>query len=59
VAKKGMPLNLGNDGDGSSRIILTEPRGSTAEVLLFGGQVISWKNERREELLYMSSKVYL
>ncbi|XP_010485396.1 PREDICTED: putative glucose-6-phosphate 1-epimerase [Camelina sativa] len=51
-----MPLNLGNDGDGSSRIILTEPRGSTAEVLLFGGQVISWKNERREELLYMSSK---
>lgn len=27
-----MPLNLGNDGDGSSRIILTEPRGSTAEV---------------------------
>ncbi|KAL1211282.1 putative glucose-6-phosphate 1-epimerase [Cardamine amara subsp. amara] len=49
-----MPLNLGNDG--SSRIILTEPRGSTAEVLLFGGQVISWKNERREELLYMSSK---
>jgi glucose-6-phosphate 1-epimerase len=56
VAKKGMPLNLGNDGDGSSRIILTEPRGSTAEVLLFGGQVISWKNERREELLYMSSK---
>jgi len=34
VAKKGMPLNLGNDGDGSSRIILTEPRGSTAEVLL-------------------------
>lgn len=56
MAKKGMPLNLGNDGDGSSRIILTEPRGSTAEVLLFGGQVISWKNERREELLYMSSK---
>lgn len=30
-----MPLNLGNDGDGSSRIILTEPRGSTAEVCSF------------------------
>ncbi|KAL0675531.1 hypothetical protein Bca4012_003512 [Brassica carinata] len=51
-----MPLNFGNDVDGSSRILLNEPRGSTAQVLLFGGQVISWKNERREELLFMSSK---
>ncbi|PWA49892.1 galactose mutarotase-like superfamily protein [Artemisia annua] len=25
-------------------------------VLLYGGQVVSWKNERREELLFMSSK---
>ncbi|KAF3777879.1 putative glucose-6-phosphate 1-epimerase [Nymphaea thermarum] len=28
-------------------------------VLLFGGQVISWKNDRREELLFMSSKAIL
>lgn len=28
------------------------------QVLLYGGQVVSWKNERREELLFMSSKVY-
>ncbi|GKA50780.1 hypothetical protein Tco_0743853 [Tanacetum coccineum] len=27
-------------------------------VLLYGGQVVSWKNERREELLFMSSKCY-
>ena len=27
------------------------------QVLLYGGQVVSWKNERREELLFMSSKV--
>lgn len=27
-----MPLNFGNDVDGSSRILLNEPRGSTALV---------------------------
>ncbi|KAH0984676.1 hypothetical protein GBA52_011853 [Prunus armeniaca] len=51
-----MPLNIVHDGNGFSRIILTEPTGSSAEVLLYGGQVVSWKNERREELLFMSSK---
>lgn len=30
---------------------------SMFQVLLYGGQVVSWKNERREELLFMSSKV--
>ncbi|KAK6913069.1 Aldose 1-/Glucose-6-phosphate 1-epimerase [Dillenia turbinata] len=52
-----MPLHFNNETDKLSRIILTEPTGSSAEVLLYGGQVISWKNERREELLFMSSKV--
>ncbi|CAH2072759.1 unnamed protein product [Thlaspi arvense] len=56
---KSMPLNVVNDRDGSSRIILTDPGGSSAEVLLYGGQVVSWKNERREQLLYMSSKAQL
>ncbi|KAB2604879.1 glucose-6-phosphate 1-epimerase [Pyrus ussuriensis x Pyrus communis] len=51
-----MSLNIVNKGDGFPRIILTEPTGSSAEVLLYGGQVVSWKNERREELLFMSSK---
>ncbi|CAI9752621.1 unnamed protein product [Fraxinus pennsylvanica] len=51
-----MPVNMIQDGDGSSRIILTEPAGSTAEVLLYGAQVVSWKNERREELLFRSHK---
>lgn len=45
-----------SDGDRSPRVILSEPTGSTAEVLLFGGQVVSWKNERREEMLFMSNK---
>ncbi|XP_050225173.1 putative glucose-6-phosphate 1-epimerase [Mercurialis annua] len=51
-----MPLNILHDADGFPRLILTEPAGSSAEVLLYGGQVVSWKNERREELLFMSSK---
>lgn len=51
-----MPLNIAREANGFPRIILTEPCGSSAEVLLYGGQVISWKNERREELLFVSSK---
>ncbi|PKU72852.1 Putative glucose-6-phosphate 1-epimerase [Dendrobium catenatum] len=54
-----MPWSVVNDGDGMPRIILTEPSGSSAEVLLYGGQVVSWKNDRREELLFMSSKAVL
>lgn len=51
-----MQFNLVHDADGLPRIILTEATGSSAEVLLYGGQVVSWKNQRREELLFMSSK---
>ncbi|KAK9104345.1 hypothetical protein Scep_021189 [Stephania cephalantha] len=50
------PFSVVSDRDGLPRIILTEPCGSSAEILLYGGQVVSWKNERREELLFMSSK---
>ncbi|XP_073221655.1 putative glucose-6-phosphate 1-epimerase isoform X4 [Cicer arietinum] len=38
------------------RIVLTDPNGSSAEVLLYGGHIVSWKNQRKEELLFMSSK---
>lgn len=31
--------------------------GNGFQVSLYGGQVVSWKNERREQLLYMSTKV--
>nr|XP_043614996.1 putative glucose-6-phosphate 1-epimerase [Erigeron canadensis] len=48
--------NIIKEGDRSPRIILHEPTGSTVEVMLYGAQVISWKNERREELLFMSNK---
>ncbi|KAJ8549893.1 hypothetical protein K7X08_033600 [Anisodus acutangulus] len=52
-----MTSNIIHDADRSpSRIVLKEPTGSTAEVLFQGGQVVSWKNERREELLFRSNK---
>ncbi|KAF5479682.1 hypothetical protein F2P56_000482 [Juglans regia] len=51
-----MSPNIVYDANGLPRIRLTEPNGSSAEVLLYGGQVVSWKNERREELLFMGSK---
>ncbi|GAB2283723.1 hypothetical protein Dimus_018217 [Dionaea muscipula] len=51
-----MPVSLVQGADEWPRVIITEPRGSSAEVLLYGGQVVSWKNERREELLFVSSK---
>ncbi|XP_068645440.1 putative glucose-6-phosphate 1-epimerase [Aristolochia californica] len=54
-----MPLNIIHDTDGLPRVLLTEPGGSSAEVLLYGGQVVSWKNNRKEELLFMSSKAIL
>ncbi|XP_043705913.1 putative glucose-6-phosphate 1-epimerase [Telopea speciosissima] len=51
-----MPPNIVHDADGLPRVILTESGGSSAEVLLYGGQVVSWKNERKAELLFMSNK---
>lgn len=52
-----MSSNIIHDADGSlSRIVLKEHTGSTAEVLFQGAQVVSWKNERREELLFRSNK---
>ncbi|WOK94529.1 glucose-6-phosphate 1-epimerase isoform X2 [Canna indica] len=51
-----MPWSVVNDGDGLPRIILTEPAGSSAVISLYGGQVNSWKNKKREELLFVSAK---
>ncbi|KAK6116552.1 hypothetical protein DH2020_049658 [Rehmannia glutinosa] len=51
-----MPLDVVNDQNGLQRVILSEPGGSSVEVLLHGGQVVSWKNERGEELVFVSSK---
>ncbi|CAN0843485.1 Putative glucose-6-phosphate 1-epimerase [Linum grandiflorum] len=43
--------------NGLDKVILREVRGQSAEVYLNGGQVISWKNEYGEELLFLSSKL--
>ncbi|XP_051117787.1 putative glucose-6-phosphate 1-epimerase [Andrographis paniculata] len=51
-----MSSNTIQEVNGSPRIILSEPTGSTVEVLLHGGQVVSWKNEKRQEMLFMSTK---
>lgn len=49
-------MELTKDSNGLDVILLKHPRGSSAQVHLFGGQVTSWKNERGEELLFISSK---
>ncbi|KAK4756599.1 hypothetical protein SAY87_006726 [Trapa incisa] len=42
--------------NGLEKVVLREVRGCSAEVYLYGGQVMSWKNEHEEELLFVSSK---
>ncbi|XP_011012987.1 PREDICTED: putative glucose-6-phosphate 1-epimerase [Populus euphratica] len=42
--------------NGLDKVVLRDPRGSTAEVYLYGAHVTSWKNEHGEELLFVSSK---
>ncbi|KAF9680538.1 hypothetical protein SADUNF_Sadunf06G0131800 [Salix dunnii] len=42
--------------NGLDKVVLREPRGSTAEVYLYGAHVTSWKNDHGEELLFVSSK---
>ncbi|XP_025880783.1 putative glucose-6-phosphate 1-epimerase isoform X1 [Oryza sativa Japonica Group] len=41
---------------GLDKVVLREARGFSAEVHLYGGQVTSWKNDRGDELLFVSSK---
>ncbi|XP_076892504.1 putative glucose-6-phosphate 1-epimerase [Bidens hawaiensis] len=47
-----------NDYKSLPRVLLFEPGGSSAEVLLYGGKVVSWKNSQGEELLFMSKKAF-
>ncbi|ONI27352.1 hypothetical protein PRUPE_1G081500 [Prunus persica] len=42
--------------NGLDKVVLRDPRGSVAEVYLYGGHVTSWKNDHGEELLFVSSK---
>eukprot|EP00250_Pteridium_aquilinum_P017523 c23671_g1_i1 orf=519-1490(-) len=49
-------VEITKDANGLDVVILRDPRGFSAQVHLYGGQVTSWKNDRREELLFVSSK---
>ncbi|KAJ6829483.1 putative glucose-6-phosphate 1-epimerase isoform X1 [Iris pallida] len=49
-------FEVSKDWNGVDQVVLRVPRGASARVSLHGGQVISWRNERGEELLFTSSK---
>ncbi|XP_050203397.1 putative glucose-6-phosphate 1-epimerase [Mercurialis annua] len=44
------------DWNGIDQVVLRNPQGASARVSLHGGQVVSWRNEHGEELLFTSSK---
>ncbi|KAL0428781.1 UNVERIFIED_CONTAM: putative glucose-6-phosphate 1-epimerase [Sesamum radiatum] len=52
-------LELTKDWNGIEQVVLCNPQGASARVSLHGGQVISWRNDRGEELLFTSSKAIL
>ncbi|KAL3622199.1 hypothetical protein CASFOL_033610 [Castilleja foliolosa] len=52
-------LELTKDWNGIEQVVLRNPKGASARVSLHGGQVVSWRNERGEELLFTSSKAIL
>lgn len=51
-----MEFEVTKDWNGIDQVVLKVPRGASARVSLFGGQVISWRNERGEELMFTSNK---
>lgn len=49
-------VEVTKDRNGIDQIVLRNPRGASARVSLHGGQVLSWRTDRGEELLFTSSK---
>lgn len=49
-------LEITKDKNGIQQVVLRNPRGASVRVSLHGAQVLSWKTERGEELLFTSSK---
>ncbi|KAL2517258.1 Galactose mutarotase-like superfamily protein [Abeliophyllum distichum] len=49
-------VEVTKDRNGISQVLLRSPRGASARISLHGGQVLSWKTESGEELLFTSSK---
>ncbi|XP_045814795.1 putative glucose-6-phosphate 1-epimerase [Trifolium pratense] len=53
---KNTSVGITKDKNGIEQVILRNVRGASATVSLHGGQVLSWKTERGEELLFTSTK---
>ncbi|KAL5704758.1 glucose-6-phosphate 1-epimerase [Ranunculus cassubicifolius] len=49
-------IEITKDSTGIDQITLRSPRGAFAKVSLYGGQIVSWRNDRGEELLFTSNK---
>ncbi|EOA16987.1 hypothetical protein CARUB_v10005219mg [Capsella rubella] len=56
MATEHRPFERTKGVNGLDKIIVRDHRGHSFEVYLYGGQVTSWKNDKGEELLVMSSK---
>ncbi|KAL2342700.1 hypothetical protein Fmac_003985 [Flemingia macrophylla] len=52
-------VEVTKDKNGIGQVVLRNHRGASARVSLQGGQVLSWKWERGEELLFTSSKAII
>ncbi|CAH8354058.1 unnamed protein product [Eruca vesicaria subsp. sativa] len=49
-------IEITQDWNGIDQVLLRNPRGASAKVSLHGGQVVSWRNDKGEELLFTSNK---
>ncbi|GAB2213910.1 hypothetical protein Droror1_Dr00018235, partial [Drosera rotundifolia] len=49
-------VKVSKDKNGVDQAVLRNSKGASAVISFYGGQVLSWKNEQGEELLFLSSK---
>ncbi|OAY59656.1 putative glucose-6-phosphate 1-epimerase [Manihot esculenta] len=54
--QKAAAVEVSKDRNGIDQIVLSNPRGASARVSFYGGQVLSWTTDQGEELLFTSSK---
>ncbi|XP_027340685.1 putative glucose-6-phosphate 1-epimerase [Abrus precatorius] len=59
TSDNGGAVEITKDKNGIGLVVLRNHRGASARVSLHGGQVLSWKRERGEELLFTSSKAII
>ncbi|XP_010529629.1 PREDICTED: putative glucose-6-phosphate 1-epimerase [Tarenaya hassleriana] len=56
VADQRPVVDFVKDRNGIGQILLQNPKGASVKISLHGAQVLSWKTERGDELLFTSSK---